>query len=62
MKPEEEHIAIANERYVVGATVPILYDAPDAVDQVGTGTLLELADGHFLITAMHTFDNRASPR
>jgi hypothetical protein len=62
MSPEQEHIAIAIERYVVSATIPILYDADSVADQVGTGTLFTLAGRYFLVTAQHTFHNRDAGR
>jgi hypothetical protein len=36
-------------------TVPILYDDPRVLDQIGTGTLFTIAHRYFLVTAAHLF-------
>jgi hypothetical protein len=58
---EEQHALIALERFAVQATIPVLYDDPKAVDQLGTGTLLTVQGRYFLVTAAHLFDDGRDP-
>jgi hypothetical protein len=53
---EDQHALIALKQFAVGAAVPLLYDAPEGVDQVGTGTLLTLDGRYFIVTAAHIFN------
>jgi hypothetical protein len=55
---EDQHALIALEQFALQATIPILYDTPQGVDQVGTGTLLTLANRYFIVTAAHIFNGR----
>ena len=58
LNQNEQLIRKALEQFVAAMTVPVLYDASNGVDQIGTGTLLTLADRYFLITARHLFQGR----
>lgn len=56
LNQHEQLVRKALEQFTAAATVPVLYDGSDQVDQIGTGTLLMLAGRYFLITASHLFD------
>ena len=56
--PEQQHSLVALQSFAVECTVPVLYDDPAAVDQVGTSTLFTLNGRYFLITAAHIFEDR----
>jgi hypothetical protein len=58
LNKHEQSIKKAIEQFTATVTVPVLYDSPQGVDQVGTGTLLTLDGRYFLITAGHLFDGR----
>lgn len=57
LNEREQIIRRALREFTGAVTVPIVYDGSRGVDQVGTGTLLTLADRYFLITAGHLFEN-----
>lgn len=48
---EQKHSAIIN--YVNASTIPLLADATEAPDILGTGTLFQHEDRYFIITAAH---------
>ena len=49
LKSDWERLAlIALKEFAVQVTVPVLYDDPGGVDQVGTGTLFTLDGRYFL--------------
>jgi hypothetical protein len=50
----------AVERFTALVTVPVLYDDPKILDQVGTGTLFGADNRLFLVTAAHLFE-KADP-
>jgi len=50
----------AIEQFTLKVTVPILYDDRQGIDHIGTGTLFETDDRHFLVTARHLFDGRSA--
>jgi hypothetical protein len=52
----EKHDAV--KQFMLTVTVPILCDTPKGVDHIGTGTLFEIGDRSFLVTARHNFDNQ----
>ena len=54
---KERIIRRALRQFTAAVTVPIVYDGSRGVDQVGTGTLLTLANRYFLITARHLFED-----
>ncbi len=58
---EDQHALVALERFAAQVTIPILYDDPKAVDQIGTGTLLTVQGRYFLVTAAHLFDEGRDP-
>lgn len=45
----------AVEQFAAKVTIPVLYDHPKALDQIGTGTLFEIDHRIFLVTAAHLF-------
>lgn len=53
---EEQQALIALEAFAVNSAVPVLYDSPSGVDQIGTGTLFTIDNRYFLITAGHLFE------
>jgi hypothetical protein len=55
---EQRQMDLAVEQFTKKATVPVLYDDPRGVDQIGTGTLFTLDGRYFLVTAGHLFKNR----
>jgi hypothetical protein len=57
LNEHEQIIRRALEQFTATVTIPVLYDRTHEVDQVGTGTLLTLADRYFLITARHLFED-----
>jgi len=56
LNEHEQIIRRALNQFTATVTVPVLYDGPGGADQVGTGTLLALADRYFLVTARHLFE------
>ncbi len=60
MPPVDPEIMTAMGEFAKLVTVPILYDDPQVLDQVGTGTLFTIARRYFLVTASHLF-NKADP-
>jgi len=52
----DTEIMDALAEYTKQITVPILYDDPTKRDQVGTGTMFDVCDRLFLVTAAHLFD------
>lgn len=56
MSTVDPEIMTAIGEFAKQVTVPILYDDPAVLDQVGTGTLFTVADRYFLVTAAHLFD------
>ena len=55
--PLTDHQAIAIEEFVLSTTIPIFFDACEAAVLLGTGTLFEIREHSFLITARHIFDD-----
>jgi hypothetical protein len=53
----DPEIMVAIGEFAKQVTVPILYEDPKVLDQVGTGTLFMLAERYFLVTAAHLFEN-----
>ena len=47
----------AVKQFLRKVTVPILCDTPKGIDHIGTGTLFEIDNKYFLITAQHIFEN-----
>lgn len=62
LNKREQIIRKALEQFTATVTVPVLYDSSTGVDQVGTGTLLTLADRYFIVTAGHLFENHDPAR
>lgn len=57
MTEEDRQIMIAVERFAATVTIPILFEVgQDLVDQIGTGTLIDIDGRLLLITARHLFD------
>lgn len=54
--PIDPQIMKALERFTALVTVPVLYDDPKDLDQIGTGTLFTVDERVFLVTAAHLFD------
>lgn len=52
----DPEIMDALAQYTKQITVPILYDDPSKLDQVGTGTMFDVCNRVFLVTAAHLFD------
>ena len=52
----DKHDAV--DQFMRKVTVPIFCDTPNGVDHIGTGTLFEIGDRYFLVTARHNFDNQ----
>lgn len=61
---ELQNVAIESyKRFLASVAVPILYDDPsNKLDHLGTGTLFELDDMHFLVTARHVLEGKELPR
>jgi len=58
----DKNMMRAVEQFVFKATLPVLYDSPDGLDQVGTGTLFDVRGRLMLVTAGHLFDDREPER
>lgn len=56
LSEHEQSVRRALEKFTATVTVPVLYDGPHGVDQVGTGTLFTLVGRYFLVTAGHLFE------
>ena len=54
--PIDPQIMKALERFTALVTVPVLYDDPKDLDQIGTGTLFTVDERVFLVTAARLFD------
>src|SRR5579871_991778 len=52
----------AIEAFVSQCTLPSLYDEESHLDQIGTGTLIEIEERLFLITADHLLEGRDPAR
>lgn len=53
----ERQMMLALERFTLSLTVPVLYDRGESLDQLGTGTLFEHNNSHFLVTARHILED-----
>lgn len=49
--------AAAIERFALKVTIPILLETTNGVGLLATGTLFEIAERQFIVTAQHIFDN-----
>lgn len=56
MSTIDPEIMTAIGEFTKQLTVPILYEDPAVLDQVGTGTLFTIAGRYFLVTAAHLFE------
>ena len=53
---EEQQTLCALTDFAIKSAIPVLYDDPKGVDQLGTGTLFTIDGRYFLIPAGHVFD------
>jgi hypothetical protein len=60
--PTDPEIMKALGAFASKVAVPILYDDPRAVDQIGTGTLFAIKNRLFLVTAAHLFNGHDPAR
>jgi hypothetical protein len=60
--PIDPMLMRAVERFTAHVTIPVLYDDPRAVDQIGTATLFKVDERLFLVTAAHLFDDKDPAR
>lgn len=56
MSPTLEEVS-AIEKFALSVTIPILVETADGVGLLATGTLFEIAERQFIITARHIFDD-----
>ncbi len=57
MPPPTPMEAAAIEKFALNVTVPILYETADAAVLHASGTLFEVAERQFVVTARHIFDD-----
>lgn len=58
MAPPDKPMMLAIEQHLLNIAVPILYDDPIHLDQLGTGTFFEHEGLHFLVTARHIIEGK----
>ncbi len=56
MPPPTPEEASAIEKFALNVTIPVLYETPDAAALLASGTLFEVAERQFVVTARHIFD------
>lgn len=49
--------AAAIEKFALNVTIPILLETKNGAGLLATGTLFEIAERHFIVTARHIFDD-----